>query len=603
MFPLLRFSYCFVLIAIFSFAGIAQAKIKVIFDTDIGSDCDDAGALAVLHKLADDGLIEILATIHSSRTDTSHNRYGAGALDAINTYYGRPDIRIGVSRETDVGDGEVQYVREVALDQKRYGHDILTADQAEDMIDVYVDLMRTHDDIVIVTVGHPIALWHLLDRGHGPLIEEKVKSWFAMGMAVLGSPENSLDYWYRDWNFGANGMRDFVGELLEKWPAPFYLSPAGNDIETGNELLAKYDEINPVRRSYRVWLDWFNPEKNERNSWDQIALIAAAVGEGEWFSFDSSGAMEYRDDEQSFLRWNLNAANPLHHRVILNTTPEEMRAIVEEYMVRPPLFSDAPLPMDRYFAWCVVPFDEPQRSPEARIEMLKGLGFDTYAYDWRVKDLEDTARELQLAKEAGVNVNSVWMWFDGRYDTVEGLNEPNERLFQIVEETGYTGELWISFNDNFFADLDEGQSLKKSVEFLDYVAGRANDLGLKLGLYNHGGWFGDPRNQVRIIEALPEREIGIVYNFHHAHDQLADYKEIAEAMLPHLYAVNINGMRSEGPKILTLGEGYLERKMMNILLEMGYEGEFGVLGHVHGVDVEGILTANLQGLRNLGLLK
>ncbi len=42
----------------FSWINITIAQQKIIFDTDMGSDCDDAGALAVLHKLADKEEVE-----------------------------------------------------------------------------------------------------------------------------------------------------------------------------------------------------------------------------------------------------------------------------------------------------------------------------------------------------------------------------------------------------------------------------------------------------------------------------------------------------------------------------------------------------------------
>ena len=38
-----------------------KKPIKIIFDTDIGGDCDDAGALALIHRLCDKGEAELLA--------------------------------------------------------------------------------------------------------------------------------------------------------------------------------------------------------------------------------------------------------------------------------------------------------------------------------------------------------------------------------------------------------------------------------------------------------------------------------------------------------------------------------------------------------------
>ena len=66
---------------------------RVIFDTDLGADVDDAGAVAVLHALADLGEAEILAMGLSVK-----HPWSAPCLDALNTYYGRPDIPIGASR-------------------------------------------------------------------------------------------------------------------------------------------------------------------------------------------------------------------------------------------------------------------------------------------------------------------------------------------------------------------------------------------------------------------------------------------------------------------------------------------------------------------------
>src|SRR5688500_3048262 len=64
-----------------------RGPVKVIFDTDMDSDCDDVGALGMLHALADLGECEILATVVSSRSDGA-----AACVDAINTVYGRGDL-------------------------------------------------------------------------------------------------------------------------------------------------------------------------------------------------------------------------------------------------------------------------------------------------------------------------------------------------------------------------------------------------------------------------------------------------------------------------------------------------------------------------------
>ena len=65
-------------------------KKNIILDTDIGPDCDDAAALAMLNLYADQGLCRILGITHCTS-----NPYGAGTIDAINRYYGREGVEIG----------------------------------------------------------------------------------------------------------------------------------------------------------------------------------------------------------------------------------------------------------------------------------------------------------------------------------------------------------------------------------------------------------------------------------------------------------------------------------------------------------------------------
>ncbi|MCU0354171.1 MAG: hypothetical protein MUD08_10610 [Cytophagales bacterium] len=45
----------------------SKPAVNLIFDTDIGPDYDDVGAMAVMHALADSGQVNILATIACNR--------------------------------------------------------------------------------------------------------------------------------------------------------------------------------------------------------------------------------------------------------------------------------------------------------------------------------------------------------------------------------------------------------------------------------------------------------------------------------------------------------------------------------------------------------
>src|SRR5690606_24316374 len=44
---------------------------------------------------------------------------------------------------------------------------------------------------------------------------------------------------------------------------------------------------------------------------------------------------------------------------------------------------DDPFARENLVAWCIVPFDSRQRSPAERAAMVKRLGLNRVAYDWR----------------------------------------------------------------------------------------------------------------------------------------------------------------------------------------------------------------------------
>ena len=254
--------------------------------------------------------------------------------------------------------------------------------------------------------------------------------------------------------------------------------------------------------------------------------------------------------------------------------------------------------MSNYYAWCIVPYDNQERTPEQRIEMLKELNIRSYAYDWRTKHLPEMAHEMQLAKQNSIDIMAVWMWISAS-DSINNLSDDNNAIMQVVQDAGLKTQIWVGMSEDFFEGLSEDRCFEKSQAFLSYLSKQAADLGCTIGLYNHGGWFGNPINQVKLIQSLPDREIGIVFNFHHAHDMLDEFPKMVKIMKPYLWAVNLNGMRAGGPKILPIGEGDREKEMILTLESEGFIGPYGILGHVEDADVQVVLQKNLDGLASI----
>lgn len=169
-------------------AAFNHEKVNLIFDTDMLTDCDDAAAMAIMHKLADSGEVNILATMVSSKYPKS-----AAVVDVINTYYGRPHIPVGAPKN---GVGAYRpnstFLDKVASEFK---HRIDSNDDAPDACYLYRKILAAQPDhsVVILTVGYMSNIETLLKSGpdefsafSGPeLVKKKVKHWVCMG----GNPQ------------------------------------------------------------------------------------------------------------------------------------------------------------------------------------------------------------------------------------------------------------------------------------------------------------------------------------------------------------------------------------------------------------------------------
>ena len=254
---------------------------------------------------------------------------------------------------------------------------------------------------------------------------------------------------------------------------------------------------------------------------------------------------------------------------------------------------------DNLVAWCIVPFDSKDRTPKERVDMLTQLGFSKYAYDWRHEHLASLPEEIKIARQSNISITAVWMWIDKQTDSPGKLSEDNEKLLTILRETGLKTQLWVGFNNNFFEYESDKEKIEKGVEMIQYLRTVTKPLSIRIGLYNHGDWFGEPDNQLKILDKINDPSLGLIYNFHHAHKQVDRFPELLQKMMPWLWTVNINGMKKDGPQILPVGDGDEELGMIKNIKASGFKGSIGILGHVDTKDVKEVLQKNLDGLKML----
>ena len=224
--------------------------------------------------------------------------------------------------------------------------------------------------------------------------------------------------------------------------------------------------------------------------------------------------------------------------------------------------------------------------------MLKTLGFTKFAYDYRSEHIPTFDAEMEELKKQGIELTA-W-WFPGT------LNDEARGILDVLKRHQLKAQLWVTGAGEPTKTQDEQLAkVKAEAARIRPIAEEAGKIGCSVALYNHGGWFGEPENQLAIIEELKLPNVGIVYNQHHGHAHLDRFPDLLQKMLPHLVCLNLNGMvrdgERRGQKILPMGQGDLDLELLRTIARSGYRGPIGILGHTQD-DAEHRLQDNLDGL-------
>ena len=234
-------------------------------------------------------------------------------------------------------------------------------------------------------------------------------------------------------------------------------------------------------------------------------------------------------------------------------------------------------------AWCIVPFDGKNRGPAERAALVKQLGFTKVAYDWRANHVPTFEDEILQYRKHGIEFFAFW--------------GTHEKAFELFAKYRLHPQIWQTLGSPNAPTQEERVAL--AVKQMLPLVERTAKMKCQLGLYNHGGWGGEPENLAAVCKALRERHkadhVGIVYNLHHGHGHVGDFEAVLARVKPYLLCLNLNGMSAKGPKILQLGAGEADVKLLKIIAASGYSGPIGIIGHT-GDDVELRLRDNLDGL-------
>jgi len=311
----------------FSLCAQKRQTIPIIFDSDMGPDYDDVGAIALLHAFADTGYVKILATVASTKYEGV-----AAVFSVFNTYFKRPGLLIGVPKGKALELKDWQHWTDTL--QAKYPHKIKKNEEVPDAIEVYRKALASQRDksVTVVTTGFLTNLYALMispadkySKLNGRnLVAKKVKQLVCMAGKFPSGSE-----------FNVN--RDPIASqfVFENWPTPVLLSgfEIGMKIKTGLPLVHN-DAIrnSPVKDVFRISIPLSAEDSGGRKSWDETAVLVAVLGYQPWYQIEKGKMIVAGDGSNT---WVPHPA--AHNHLVEHQSPEIVEKLINALIMHQPL--------------------------------------------------------------------------------------------------------------------------------------------------------------------------------------------------------------------------------------------------------------------------
>ena len=292
-------------------ARAAHSTPSIIIDTDFGQWWDDVAALASAHAAADAGHARLLGVV----TDVA-NPWNAAAIDAVNTWYGRPHLPVGVP----AGAAPVPEVYSRLLAQ-RWPH----AGRPVDAVTLYRRLLAAQPDhsVTIVAIGALTNLSQLL-RTDRDLVARKVARTVIMGGEY---PQASAP----EWNFGLD--LGATRRVVAGWPGPVVYDgfEVGARIFVGNGVCAAHPPGSPIRAVFDLLYGCGTAQQD--GTWDPTAIHYAVYGTAGALRHAGAGGHNTVTAD-GINRWQ---AGGHHQRYLVLTDPAKLTRQIDSLINRRPV--------------------------------------------------------------------------------------------------------------------------------------------------------------------------------------------------------------------------------------------------------------------------
>ncbi len=314
-----------------SFAMAAERP-RILFDTDITGDVDDVLALAMCHTLADRGACEFVGV-----TVSKNNPLTASFVDAQNTFHGRPDLPVGVTRDAKAQHRESKYLK--LADSPDYPHDLKRNEDAKDAVELIRELLTAQPDhsVTIISVGIASNMANLLKSPGGiDLVKQKVKALSIMAGAFAFC--NRTNY-HLEANV-INGI-GFMQTVADQWPDEVPIVWSGYEIGEAlpfpRVVIQRDLEYRPHHLVKEAYLLHSGPE-HDRPCWDESSVLWAVYPERGFFGLSEPGRVKVLDDGFTRFIPVKNGQGSQRDRFLTMSSVQQSRALeaIVHLTIQPP---------------------------------------------------------------------------------------------------------------------------------------------------------------------------------------------------------------------------------------------------------------------------
>lgn len=302
-----------------------REPVRLIFDTDMGNDIDDALALGVIHALQSRGECQLLAV-----TVSKDNEFAGPFCDLVNTFYGRGKIPIGVVRKGPTPE-DSRYIKEPALaaddGQLRYPHDLASGKDAPEATGLLRQLLSQQPDksVVLVVVGFSTNISRLLDTPadqHSPLTGREL---VAAKCRLLSMMAGNFAVKDRTKEYNVYVDAPAATNIFQNWPTPIVASgfEIGNAITYPAQSIEndyRYVKHHPLREAYGL----YQKMPYDRQTWDLTSVLYAVRPERGYFGLSPHGTITVDDKQITQF-----ADTPTGRHRYLTVNPEQIARVRE----------------------------------------------------------------------------------------------------------------------------------------------------------------------------------------------------------------------------------------------------------------------------------